>query len=321
MSTTLPTEIISTQEDNDIKYEIIDSDAPSVPSNTLQTDIRDDILSEEKIKSFVQEHKPKLFILTPCYGGMCYINYMICLIQTIDLCRRHNILVQVEFCRNDSLVPRARNNLIAKAMTDKDMTHVIFIDNDISWEPMEVIKLLLHNKNVVGGIYPLKRYMWNNILQDGKNPYNTNVVQSIIDRKTSSHLKSILPDEMMVRANLVKYNVNYLSETLEIRSNLAKVRHIATGFMMIKRDTFSKMFKEYSNTKYVDDVNFLLEPENENAYALFDCRVEEGHYFSEDWLFCKRWIDIGGEVFADVTVNLTHTGQEDYFGCYIGSIL
>jgi hypothetical protein len=29
---------------------------------------------EEKIKYFVEKYSPKLCILTPCYGGMCYEN-------------------------------------------------------------------------------------------------------------------------------------------------------------------------------------------------------------------------------------------------------
>ena len=33
-----------------------------------------------------------------------------------------------------------------------------------------------------------------------------------------------------------------------------------------------------------------------------------GHYFSEDWLFCYRWTNTGGDVFIDVSINLSHSG-------------
>ena len=108
---------------------------------------------------------------------------------------------------------------------------------------------------------------------------------------------------------------------MKIENNLSKVRHIPTGFMLIQRMTIESMFKAYADTKYVDDVNFLRPDENQFAYALFDCRVEDGHYFSEDWLFCERWLRINGEVWADVSVNLTHTGIEDYRGSYIASMV
>ena len=131
----------------------------------------------------------------------------------------------------------------------------------------------------------------------------------------------MITDELMVRCNLVDYNINYISNHVKIENNLAPVKHVATGFMMIQRGAITKMMEAYPDTKYVDDVRFLTPEENAFAYALFDCRVEEGHYFSEDWLFCDRWSKIGGVVYAHITINLTHTGLEDYAGCYLSSIL
>ena len=68
-------------------------------------------------------------------------------------------------------------------------------------------------------------------------------------------------------------------------------------------------------------MHFLEPNENEFAYALFDCAVENGHYLSEDWLFCNRWTNLGGKIFIDVSINLTHTGIEDYNGSYITSLI
>jgi hypothetical protein len=90
---------------------------------------------------------------------------------------------------------------------------------------------------------------------------------------------------------------------------------------MISRDTIKKMIIAFPSTKYVDDVQFLKPEENAMAYALFDCGVEDGHYFSEDWLFCERWSKMGGDIYADISINLTHTGIEDYRGSYLSSII
>ena len=83
-----------------------------------------------------------VYILTPCYGGVSYVNYTECLISTIQLFKLYNININVVFCKGDSLVTRARNNLIAKAMNDPEMTHMLFIDNDITWEPFDILKLM-----------------------------------------------------------------------------------------------------------------------------------------------------------------------------------
>lgn len=274
------------------------------------------------LQDFVAAKKPNLVILTPCYASQVFVSYMECLMTTLDLLRRVGIPCRTIFCRNDSLVSRARNNLVAKAMSDPAMTHMLFIDNDISWHPTDVIKLLLDDKPVVGGIYPIKQYKWEKLMNDPDNPFNSNVIQQWVQRKNRSLIRDVVSDLDMVKYNLVRYNVNYWNPTLQIHENLAKVRHIATGFMMIQRGTIELMQQAFPQTKYVDDVGFLDgEAENAQAYALFDCGVEDGHYFSEDWLFCHRWSKMGGDVYANVTIDLEHTGIETFRGAYLASLI
>ena len=317
--------IHSMSSEDNIKFNVVDDDSSlyDVSKVTPELTTKNESLDEfqKQVADFIQKNNPKLYILTPCYGGMCYINYMTCLINTLSLFRQLNFPVQVEFCKNDSLISRARNNLIARAMHDTSMTHVMFIDNDITWDPIDIVKLILNEKELVGGIYPLKNYDWSKLVNDKQNPYNTNMVQQWLKKKNESQLKNMVSDERMIQHNLLKYNVNYLDNVLEIDNNLAKVKHLATGFMMIRRNVLIKMMEKFPSTKYVDDVNFLRPEENEFAYALFDCGVEDGHYLSEDWMFCSRWTKMGNEIWIDVSIQLTHTGLEDYCGSYISSII
>ena len=120
---------------------------------------------------------------------------------------------------------------------------------------------------------------------------------------------------------MLEYNVNFLDSTIHVEKNITKVRHIATGFMMIKREVIEKMMVAFPSTKYTDDVSFLLPNENTYAYALFECGVEDDHYYSEDWMFCHRWSKIGGDIYVDVSINLTHIGIESYQGSFISTTL
>jgi hypothetical protein len=273
-----------------------------------------DIVS--RVKNYVKTKPINLMILTPCYGSLCYVNYVMCLMNTMTLFAKLGLNLKIEFCKNDSLVSRARNNLIAKAMHDKETTHMLFIDADITWNPVDILKLILADKNIVGGVYPIKNYDWNKLAESGKN-----VVQDWLNTKKSSQLNSSITDQDFIQHKMMRYNLNYISNTLEIANNLTKVRHLATGFMMIRRDTIEKMARAFPSTKYTDDVGFLKSDENEYAYALFDCGVEEGHYCSEDWLFCSRWAKMGGETWVDVTINLNHSGVEDFKGSYLASLV
>jgi hypothetical protein len=273
------------------------------------------ITLEEKIKYFVEKNTPKLYILTPCFGGVCYVNFVECLMKTMMLFSHFNFEIDILFCKNDSLVSRARNNLIAKAMADPRTTHIMFIDNDITWNPIDLLKLIISEKPIIGGAYPLKTYNWDKITKPGG-------IQELVNTKNNhSVLKNILSDTEMVQFNMVKYNVNYLSNHLQIEGNIAKIKHLATGFMMIQRNVIEKMMEAFPSTKYKDDVNFLELREQPFAYALFDCGVEDGHYLSEDWMFCQRWAKMGGSIYLDVSINLIHTGIEDYKGSYVTTIL
>ena len=296
--------------------------APAPPSSTFPPNYIDVTHHKTTIPAdFSQKmatHPPtkpyKICILTPCFAGQCTTNYVICLMHTMDVFRNMGIQIRVEFCKNDSLVSRARNNLVAKAMSDPDVTHILFIDSDITWNATDILKLIQADKEIVGGIYPLKCYNWSKIC-------DSDFIRKNIERREKSQLKDVISNEKMVKYNLLKYNVNYLEPVIHIENNLAKVKHIATGFMMIQRSCIEKMMERYFYTKYTDDVSFLDPHENKMAYALFDCGVCDNHYYSEDWMFCDRWSKMDGSIWIDVTINLTHSGPEDFEGSYIASVL
>jgi len=271
----------------------------------------------EILDEYTNKISPVIYILTPCFGSVCFVNYIECLMKTKELCRELGIRLEVLFCKSDSLVTRARNNLIAKAMSDPEMTHILFIDNDITWVPTDILKLLIADKSIIGGIYPFKKYNLDKLIPTEEQP---NQVQDMINVKNNSHLHEI-NDKDAIEMNLLTYNVNYNTKEVKIKNNLTQVKHVATGFMMMQRNVIEKMIKSYSSTKYTDDINFLIKEENKYAYALFDCGVVDDHYLSEDWMFCNRWTLLEGEIWIDVSINLTHTGIHDFKGCYISSLL
>jgi len=268
---------------------------------------------EDKVKKFVLKNKPYIAILTPCFASITYVDYVCCLLKSIEVLRYFNVQVSIEFCKSDSLVSRARNNLIAKAMNNPNVTHILFIDNDIIWDPIEILKLLISEKPLIGGIYPLKQYKWDRLT----NPDN---LKSLIEKKDSSQFKNT-PNQTIIQFNLLDYNVNFLDNTIRVENNIAKAKHIATGFMMIQREVIEKMMVSFPSTKYTDDISFLQPEENKYAYALFDCGVEDDHYYSEDWMFCHRWTKMGGDVCIDVSINLSHIGIECYQGSFISTTI
>lgn len=253
--------------------------------------------------------KIKLGIGIPLYGGMGFAGFFVSLINTMNLLKQQGVDSYPIFILGESLITRARNNIVAKFLNDPESTHLMFIDGDITWDPIEVVKLLNHNKELVGGIYPLKTYKWENL-------------KNIEEYKTrnKSELNKNVPEHEFIRQNLMKYNLNFKYANFQIQNNLVEVKHIATGFMMIKRSLLEKLIMAHYRLKFFDDMGCLSKDEDRFAYTLFDCEISEGHYLSEDWRFCKLVSDMNIPIYADVSINLTHHGITGFAGRFLSSL-
>ena len=201
----------------------------------------------------------KVHFMTPCYGGqiteVCFNSYL----QWSIIATKNNIDFQIDTLSNESNVNRARNTCASKFLSG-DATHLMFVDADIKFNPTDVMKLLTHDKDIVGGIYPQKT----------------------------------LPPKMVVNT----------IDNGKREGNLIEVGTIGTGFMLIKRTVFEKLIEEGA-TPYNDQMELI----NNNQYDFFQCTIDSrGRYLTEDWSFCRRWRQVGGEVWADLDIALEHVG-------------
>jgi hypothetical protein len=233
-----------------------------------------------------------LIVGTPCYGGMVTQRFLISMLKLQAACPGANVDLSFRFLGGEALITRARNLLVEQLLEDQTATHLLFIDSDIGFTAEHVFRLLRHDKDIVGGVYPLKGLDWDRI----------------------GHAARI-GDPM---ASTFGYVVDYLDpHNVTAINGFARVRYVGNGFMLIKRSVFERMAAHYPETEYrgVDtSQNFL----NVTArrYALFDCIIDPatGRYLSEDYTFCKRWFDMGGEIWADLESKLIHVGQTEYHG-------
>jgi hypothetical protein len=80
---------------------------------------------------------------------------------------------------------------------------------------------------------------------------------------------------------------------------------------------FDRMAASYPELKF-QGIHSLVNVDltSEHRYAYFDCTIDRktGVYLSEDYTFCKRWTEIGGEIWADLESKLTHVGPIAFQG-------
>lgn len=109
------------------------------------------------------------------------------------------------------------------------------------------------------------------------------------------------------------YVINLLPQT-QIQGDVFTVDTMGTGFLIFKRSVYETLIKKHPETKYVDDVGLGKQYEP-YMYAIFDTEIDsKGHYLSEDWLFCRRWQETGGTIWAHSKVLLNHIGHYEYKG-------
>ncbi len=106
----------------------------------------------------------KVFIGTPCYGGMITADYFKSCLRLVNEAPKHNIQLQFGTIGNESLITRARNTLVQLFMDDPgNYTHLLFIDADIGFSEKSVFRMLDLDEEVVAGIYPRKAIDWRKV--------------------------------------------------------------------------------------------------------------------------------------------------------------
>jgi hypothetical protein len=172
-------------------------------------------------------------------------------------------------CRADDSLIPRARNALTADFLETDCTHLLFIDSDILFTREHLMRIASHEVDIVGGIYPFK--------SEGK----------------------------------LKWCINSLVDAEEVRPDgLLEVRYVATGFMLIARGVFERMIEvDGPDIVYQHDT----EPyRTEHDFWRIGVRMTEDQrrrYLSEDWFFCQRWLELGGEVYADTQVVLRHIGS------------
>jgi len=101
--------------------------------------------------------KVYIHIAIPAFNGMMHESCFISLLKFLIEASKHNIAWTLDTMGNESLITRARNNLAGKFLHNKKATHLMFIDSDIRFEPEDILKLLIADKDVCCGAYPVKK--------------------------------------------------------------------------------------------------------------------------------------------------------------------
>lgn len=129
---------------------------------------------------------------------------------------------------------------------------------------------------------------------------------------TADHIKRLVADDVDVVGGLypkkAEGKIQWVCNALSHRPppdarGLLPLKHIGTGFLMIKRGVLEKMLEVYR-----DEMDYLEAEIDTQRWDFFPMRIINRRMISEDWFFCDRCRALGYTVYGDTHVILKHIG-------------
>ena len=209
--------------------------------------------------------KPKLLVGIPAYNGMVHIDC----VNTLLGLNKLNLESAVMFIGNESLITRGRNTIFSLFLSQKVFTHLLFLDAEVGMNPDDILKLLSHDKDVIGVPVRLK-----GTDKEGKPVYNVGKIMGIGGNGLSIVSKigtAVLMISRTAAENLVK---------------------------KLKPDTYSG--NPFGAGVILDSITH---------YDVFKTGVIDGEYQSEDFWICEQFRKIGYKIFVDPNIYTVHNGM------------
>lgn len=239
-----------------------------------------------------------LFVATPMYGGQCFGAYTNAVMHLALLAKERGI--PFKFCPlfNESHIDRGRNILADEFLTS-GMSHLMFIDSDIEFEPADVIGMLDAEKDVLCGFYPKKAIDWARIVaavKAGLADENPKVLQHYVGK--------------------MAFTPSLDDQSLQAKSiyDMVEVHEACTGFMMIQRQVLEKLAIAHPELTYLKNGE-----QKDEITCFFDAKIDPNEkpfkrHLSEDYDFCRLVRDAGMKIWLAPWMKLSHLGYYQFIG-------
>lgn len=100
--------------------------------------------------------KARIFVATPTYSGKveseCALSMQVATVH----CLMRGIVLDWQLAPGFSLVQHGRNWLNAEFLTRTDCTHILWLDDDVAFEPDAIMRMVARDLDVVAGVYTTK---------------------------------------------------------------------------------------------------------------------------------------------------------------------
>jgi hypothetical protein len=211
----------------------------------------------------------KLFIATPVYGPLA-IDYTQSILATVPVLEAAGHTVEWKLLYGCCYVHTARNKL-ARDFIKSGCDELIFIDADIGWQTPDILRLVGHDRAVVGGAAPFRH---------GVGGFAVNFL-------TKDRVPLGDPETGLLECDV-----------------------LPTAMMKIKRQVFFDLFACQLAPLRIE-YNRETGEERERYRSFFDFEVDNNINleFGEDVTFCRKCRRIGIQLWCEPNMTIRHHGM------------
>jgi hypothetical protein len=196
-----------------------------------------------------------------------------------------------------AVISTLRNVIVADFLgSEADLLLMIDADQGISAEGLT--RMIDLGEPVVGCLYPRRRFDWTQVDPSANGAQLEQLLYQAMD-----FVGALEADE---------------EGRAPLRDGFARANHVGTGIFLIRRAALETMIRHYPDLEgcgfYPDE---FPPPRFRHNWGFFNPIQEPGTPpLAEDFSFCSRWRDCGGEIWADVVSPVAHVGRQMFSGNY-----
>ena len=213
--------------------------------------------------------QPHVFLGTPAFNNKVNTEFALSLISLNILLKENGVSISNHLCPSGSLLVAERNRIV-EDFYRSEATHLLCVDSDLGFPPEAVLAMLKADKEFVAGVYPARL------------EHNAEAAEYLIRPKLTD--KSIIVQD----------------------GHLLAAEYIPAGFMLLSRAAVQKMRDKFPELYYQPK---LEERKDQHAYLFFNTEVHEGEFWGEDYVFCRRAIQAGIDIWVDPFIQFNHNGK------------
>lgn len=237
---------------------------------------------------------PEILIATPAYDGNVKTGYVRSLVATQTMLHAHGIKYGYKTVEGSDVVV-SRNYLGALMLEQPKYTHILFVDADMTFDPLTVARMIVEKKPLIGCVYPKRTVDLNRVIE---------LAQEYKD-----------PQQVLALAHefVVRFPTN--NEDVQVVDGLVKVAGLGMGLCLISREVFTRLAATSKLSMHQTHPKSGLK---NRMHGFFDQMVVDDGMLSEDLAFCERWRTLcGGDVWAMTADRIGHIGSLEFAVPYI----